>query len=363
VFSTSAAFATLENTGTVRNQLPEFPVEVNSTNNKAVVTHPGHGFRIGDKAELFGFDSALKYGGVLGTGIMGSRTITARDANTYTFTMDSNGGKNENVGGTAITAKSQIPFETIIPQIENIIPSSTSISLSGKFTSGRSIAGQETPFVKDPAFNTLAIKQNNFFASPRIIATETNEVANLASGIKSATLKVDMSTTEPRVSPVIDMQRTSMWAIHNVIDNQVDSAGADTVTTNVPNVFTAETTATGGSSVAKHITRAITLANDAVGLKILLAANRPSVADFKVYYKAIGDDVLFNETPWTEIVRVASPPTDENPLVYRDYEYLVGGKDGLASPFTKFAVKIVMTSSNNAKVPTFKDLRVIALAL
>ena len=363
VFSTSPAYATLENTGTVRNQLPEFPVEVNSTDNKAIVTHPGHGFSVGDQAELFGFDSALKYGGILGSDIMGPRTITARDANTYTFAMDSNGQRDAAVGGTAITAKSQVPFETVIPQIENIIPSSTNIALSGKFTSGKSIAGEEAPFVKDAAFQTLAIKQNNFFNSPRIIATEANEVSNLAAGTKSATIKIDMVTTEPRVSPIIDMQRTSLWAIHNVIDNQVDSAGADTVTTNLPTVFTAETTATGGSSVAKHITRPVTLANDAVGLKVLLAANRPSVADFQVYYKAIGDDILFNETPWTEVVRLASPPTDENPLVYRDYEYLVGGKDGLASPFTKFAIKIVMTSSNNAKVPTFKDLRVIALAI
>jgi len=362
-FSTAGGYAILENTGTVRNALPEFPVQVNSTNNNATVTHPGHGFQVGDVAELFGFDSALKYGGILGTGIMGPRTITAYDENTYTFAMDSNGNNDAAVGGTAITAKSQIPFETLIPQIENIIPASTSINVTGKFMTGKSTAGEENPYSKDLNYSALALRQNNFFNSPRLVATETNEISNLATGTKSVEVKIDMNTATTFVSPVVDMQRTSLWAIHNIIDNQVDSAGADTTLTNVPNVFTAETTATGGSSVAKHITRPITLAEDAVGLKILLAANRPSVSDFKVYYKAIADDALFNETTWTETTKINNLPTDENPLIYRDYEYLVGGNAGLSAPFTKFQVKIVMTSSNNAKVPTFKDLRIIALAV
>ena len=54
-------------------------------------------------------------------------------------------------------------------------------------------------------------------------------------------------------------------------------------------------------------------------------------------------------------------PSDENPNVFRDYEFLVGGKEGLLVPFTKFQLKIVMNSSNNAKPPKFRDLRVIAL--
>ena len=56
-------------------------------------------------------------------------------------------------------------------------------------------------------------------------------------------------------------------------------------------------------------------------------------------------------------------PSDENPGVFRDYEFIVGGPGGLSVPFNRFILKIVMKSSNNAKVPQFKDLRVIALAV
>ena len=94
----------------------------------------------------------------------------------------------------------------------------------------------------------------------------------------------------------------------------------------------------------------------------MLAANRPSASDFRVYYKAVGEDILFSDTVWTEVTKEVDQPTDENPSIFRDYEYLVGGEDGLSTPFSKFMLKIVMNTSNNALVPQFTDLRVIALS-
>ena len=141
---------------------------------------------------------------------------------------------------------------------------------------------------------------------------------------------------------------------HNRIDNQ---AAAPATNFNVPLTYIAETNKTGGTSLSKHITRPVTLANEAIGLKIILSANRPTEADFKLYYKAINDDALFDETDWTEVVRESELPTDDNPTVFRDYEYLVGGENGLSIPFTRFIVKIVMSTYNNAKIPTFKDFR------
>ena len=158
------------------------------------------------------------------------------------------------------------------------------------------------------------------------------------------------------------MQRASLWVTHNRIDN-ADSAGSSVNNINTPIQFINETDKTGGTALSKHITRPVTLAASAVGLKIILAANRPSVCDFEVYYKAISDDASFDETNWVEIVKESNLPTDENPTIFRDYEYIVGGPGGLSVPFNRFIIKIVMKSSNNAKVPQFKDLRVIALAV
>jgi len=158
------------------------------------------------------------------------------------------------------------------------------------------------------------------------------------------------------------MQRAALWLTHNRIDN-ADSAGSGLTNINTPFNFISETDKTGGTIIAKHITRPVTLAEAAVGLKIILGANRPSVADFEVYYKAISDDARFEDATWIEIDKEQNLPSDENPLIFRDYEYIVGGPGGLSVPFNRFVLKIVMKSFNNAKVPTFKDLRVIALAV
>ena len=174
-------------------------------------------------------------------------------------------------------------------------------------------------------------------------------------------MKLDLTSTDQNLSPVVDMQRASQWLIHNRIDFQ--STNGDSDNRSNPLTYVPETDKSAGSALAKHITRPVTLVQDAVGLKVLLAANRPSVTDFKVYFKTLQEGEQFADVNWEEVVREVTQPTDENPNIYRDYEYLIGGDTGLDTPFTRFALKIVMFSSNNARVPTFRDLRVIALSV
>ena len=54
--------------------------------------------------------------------------------------------------------------------------------------------------------------------------------------------------------------------------------------------------------------------------------------------------------------------SDEDPGVFREYNYLIGGQGGNMEPFNKFQLKIVFRSTNQAKVPRITDLRIIALA-
>jgi len=42
---------------------------------------------------------------------------------------------------------------------------------------------------------------------------------------------------------------------------------------------------------------------------------------------------------------------------------LIGGLNGNVPAFTRFQLKIVMHSTNSAQVPSFRDLRVIALSV
>jgi len=159
---------------------------------------------------------------------------------------------------------------------------------------------------------------------------------------------------------VIVADNMGITGISNVIDRQ-DSAATNGF--NVPLTFVNETDPTLGSSIAKYVTLPVTLEEDAVGLKILLAANKPDVASFDVYYKAITETDNLEETNWTLIEPENNPPSDTNPNRFREWRYLVGGITGTMSPFTTFQVKIVMKSTNSSKVPKFRDLRVLALTI
>ena len=131
---------------------------------------------------------------------------------------------------------------------------------------------------------------------------------------------------------------------------------------NVPLVFVAETDPTEGTTAAKHITKQVTLQEPGVGLKILLSANRPSEADFEVYYKTgTGDDVL-DDKSWILVNKESVLPADNDRTTYREYEYLAGGTGGTLPPFTTYQVKIVMTSTNSSRIRKIRDLRIIALA-
>jgi hypothetical protein len=171
---------------------------------------------------------------------------------------------------------------------------------------------------------------------------------------------VAMTTSDSYVSPVLDLQRASLSLINNKIDKQASSAATGF---NVPISYIAETDPKEGSHLSKHITKPITLVNDAVGLKVLIGANRPSTASFDVYYKTLTDDQNIDDISWILASQEEEVPSDENRSVFRDYRYLIGGTGGSLDPFTIFQLKIVFKSTNSAKVPTIKDLRIIALGV
>ena len=56
------------------------------------------------------------------------------------------------------------------------------------------------------------------------------------------------------------------------------------------------------------------------------------------------------------------PPSDDNLQVFREYRYLAGGLGGDLTAFNKFQIKIVFRSTNQARVPMIRELRVIALS-
>jgi len=125
------------------------------------------------------------------------------------------------------------------------------------------------------------------------------------------------------------------------------------------------------SSLAKYLTKEVTLETPATSIDVRLTANLFQIDDIEVLYKINYatsqykfEDLswkYFNETgnPDVEVI----PSTDnliagyiENQKSYKEYKYSVNN----LQEFTSFAVKVVMRSSNPVFVPKVQDIRIVS---
>jgi len=354
-FTATTGVAKLNNVAVPLHLLPTDPFTVDSADATITVNQKSHGFTVGDTVTVAG---ATTFGGINATSINGARTITAIDITGYRFEADSASTSADIGGGNAVLSNKNILMDVAIPNIQTLLLDDTGITSTGQFTTAESLAGTETAYQKESAIN-IPVGREFVFSAPKMIASAANETANM-SGVKSLTIDMAMSTTNDYISPVIDMQRATVIAISNSIDKQAASA---TSGFNVPLNYVSETKSTGGTHASKHITSPITLADNAVGLKALISANRPSVASFDLYYRVSNGTTLLTDTDWTLSTIDNAMPSDENPEVFRSYEYLIGGLGGDIAAFNQFQLKIVFKSTNSSKVPIIRDLRAIALGV
>ena len=359
-FSTAGGHVVFENRDLEKESLVQNPFRITNGSGTIRTLFAEHGFRVGDDVVISGATGGQ---GLAAGNINGTRTVTAADGFGFSFLAGNSDTATSDgrIGGNAVLCDQQKEFDIVTPTSQTLQPEATTVNYKAKFTSGESLAavtGSQTRYIKDADFITdLQVGDMNRFIAPRLIATATNETAELGAGERSVTVRMDVDTDKNNVSPVIDCQRQGLALIHNRIDKQAQSAASGF---NVPFNYVDETDPTSGSHLSKWITTATTMAADAVGLKILIAALRPNEADFDVYWRTAneGDDIYAKD--WTLVEKESAVAPDERN--FREYKYLVGGQNGTMDAFIQYQLKIVMKSTNSSKVPYFKDLRVIALA-
>ena len=158
-------------------------------------------------------------------------------------------------------------------------------------------------------FEPIKLNQNNQADKVYVVGHDSAEAEELGAGNKSMDVKINIATEDSNVAPMIDMQRMSMSLIDNIIDKQDSSA---TSGFNVPISFVNETSATGGTSASKHLTKIVTLAEEAVGLKIIASANKPNGTDFQLFFRTATSDEIITDNDFTLLAPEANIPTDDN---------------------------------------------------
>jgi len=186
-------------------------------------------------------------------------------------------------------------------------------------------------------------------------------------------LSITFSSEDENLSPAVDTANGTVIYVRNRLNKPIDDYVIDDrVKLN-----------SGDPHASSYISNRVDIKQPATSIKVLVSSNRRNSADFRVLYKTFrvdseGIDSTFNLFPgfdnlndtdgdgFGDDVRDAGknsgradafvPASTDGEFV--DYTFTV---DDL-SEFNGFQIKIVSSGTNEAEAPSFKDLRVIALA-
>jgi hypothetical protein len=275
-------------------------------------------------------------------------------------------------GGSLATATENAQYDVSTFIMGTLVPSKTKIETAILATSGTSPSGSETPFTKSTTNRVVPIGDNYYWTSNNLVASGINET-NEMSGTKSLSVPITLTSEIDSLSPVLDLQRMSMIAVSNKI-NQIDSS-SDVYPTST---YKAMTEPEGDNHSAIYLTKKIELETPATSLRVILDARRFPEADIKLLFKTlrVDDASNFEEMGFRffnddgTVTGSGGPDVITRPSLsitdYIEHEYTAGvTDDGIGSPledFSSFQIKIVMRATNQTAAPLIKNLRVLALA-
>ena len=373
---------TFQNKALPFNPLFSNPIKTDGTTT-FYIRAANHGFQEGDKVKITGVTSASNYVGGIHIDNINYATageLQIASGNSDGLSRDWTGLRIEAAsvqanaalseaegGGNTVQIEKNFLYSHCVVTLDKLQPPKTQVSYGVKTTKAGAnpFNSQSTDaYDRDTAYSQIKMGKTMVFnEQPRIIAGPTQEADNPSAEIpnnKTFEVAAVLTSDDPEnVMPLIDMERANVAVQAAVIDNPSQSTNSSNGL-NRPIYYKPETDPLGGTAAAKHITTVFPLEASAVGLKVLIGANRPNLTNFDLYYRVglDGDDLAAKN--WTLQTVDNNPPTDESSEVFREYEYLIGGDAGI-DPFDQFQFKIVMTSQNMLKFPRIKDFRAIAL--
>ena len=283
--------------------------------------------------------------------------------------------RNIQAGPSGVVISNNIQYESICPDIANIIPAKTNIISRIRTFTGTSIDGNERSF-RDRGFENIPLETQTYFTEPKLICSKINEERFItgAPGNRSLSMELLLTTIDSRVSPVVDTANTAVTLSSNLI-NSPNGIGKESTYLSSDKVRSLD----NDDHEAIYISKPTKLKIPANSLKVILSASRNDLNDIRVLYQIFREDET-NSIPSFDlfpghsnyqvdgfgIKRVIDPSLNDgssdsfvnesSDRSFKDYEYSV---DDLPD-FTAFAIKIVMATSNQATPPLVRDLRAIA---
>ena len=361
-FSNVTGVATFCNDALPSRTLATNPIRTTNGSGLLTISHPNHGMHgTSNNVTISGLSASTTYNGINGSAINGTYTsisnVTLDSYDIGPLADSTVANATGDVGGSTVVATQNRLYDVAMLNMQTMTVPETNASFSMRTTTGRSVHGAETEFSLASSSNAISVVANDniYFEEPKMVASSINET-NEMSGSKSLLVDVTLTTSNTRLSPVIDTKRVSMITVQNRLNSPTSS--------NTPS-FVNDEASTGTSSAAVYCTRPIVLENASTALEVRLTSYVRSSSEVEVYFRTTSSEESrdVKDLSWTPFNSDGSEDTAVTPAEtaneFKEYKYSASA----LTEFTAFQIKIVMKGTNSALAPRIKDLRGIALAV
>ena len=290
------------------------------------------------------------------------------------------------VGGSNVKSSENVLYSSVIPFYDVETPigvagARTGITASMRTVTGTSVDGSEKSFI-DEGFENVEINTLNVLDSVRLVASKVNENEHLSAlpSSKSLTTVLNMTTTDENISPVVFVNGASQTElISHRLNNPIgiDNYSSDGRVNSILD----------DPHAAVYVSNTVQLTKAATSLKVLLSAFRPASSDFRVLYSLIRPDSseidqAFELFPGFR--NITSDQLNDDAFSVVNASKNDGRPDSIVTPtssvefsnqglkdyqfsaenlpeFIGFTIKIVMSGTDQARVPRISSLRAIAV--
>lgn len=272
---------------------------------------------------------------------------------------------NTMVANATVVTVDNYTYSMVVPRIGTITPFGTNIDFTFR--------GMDSGENYDPAYVPIQPEtEREFIDRSRMIKSRSNRLAIDHSAGFIATL---VSPTD-YLTPVIDLRRRTALFVKNIINDDV---------TNEHTRY--------GSALVKYVSKRIVLAEgqDAEDIRVLVTGYRPPESEISCYVKFLNaeDSDNFEDKLWTKLTMSAGASIFSNvsdPEDYREFQFSLptveaqvgeaytnalntkimeyrNAANGVFVGYKTFAIKLVLTSAREERVPKMRDVRSIALQI